>query len=122
MAKFNKDSIGGTLTVVVLLSLICSLIVAGSAVLLKSAQEEQKALDKQKNILSVAGLLPEGTKKSEIKDIYVKNIESKIVDLATGDYVEGVNNFDAKVAVKDPAQSIAINPADDKAGIKVRAK
>ncbi|MDO9937218.1 Na(+)-translocating NADH-quinone reductase subunit C [Glaesserella parasuis] len=122
MAKFNKDSIGGTLTVVVLLSLICSLIVAGSAVLLKSAQEEQKALDKQKNILSVAGLLPEGTKKSEIKDIYVKNIESKIVDLATGDYVEGVANFDAKAAAKDPAQSIAINPADDKAGIRVRAK
>ncbi|VTR63400.1 Na(+)-translocating NADH-quinone reductase subunit C [Actinobacillus pleuropneumoniae] len=29
MAKFNKDSVSGTLTVVVLLSFICSLIVAG---------------------------------------------------------------------------------------------
>ncbi|MDH2997427.1 Na(+)-translocating NADH-quinone reductase subunit C [Pasteurellaceae bacterium LFhippo2] len=122
MAKFNKDSIGGTLTVVVLLSLICSLIVAGSAVLLKPTQEEQKMLDKQKNILSVAGLLPEGTKANQIKDIYVKNIEPKIVDLATGDYVEGVTNFDAKVAAKDPAQSIAINAEDDKAGLKTRAK
>ncbi|KAE9536105.1 Na(+)-translocating NADH-quinone reductase subunit C [Ursidibacter arcticus] len=122
MAKFNKDSIGGTLTVVVLLSLICSLIVAGSAVLLKPTQEEQKQLDKQKNILSVAGLLQADTKKGDIKDIYAKNIEPKIVDLATGEYVEGVTNFDAKSAIKDPAQSIAINPADDKAGLKVRAK
>ena len=122
MAKFNKDSIGGTMTVVTVLSLICSLIVAGSAVLLKSSQEEQKALDKQKNILSVAGLLQSGTKASEIKQIYVKNIEPKIVDLATGDYVEGVTNFDAKAAAKDPAQSIAINPEVDTAGLKVRAK
>lgn len=119
MAKFNKDSVGGTLTVVVLLSLICSLIVAGAAVMLKPTQDEQKLLDKQKNILSVAGLLNE---KTNIRETYAKFIEPRIVDLATGDYVEGVQNFDAKVAAKDPAQSIAINPADDKANIKVRAK
>lgn len=57
MAKFNKDSVGGTLTVVVLLSLICSLIVAGAAVMLKPTQDIQKQLDKQKNILQAAGLL-----------------------------------------------------------------
>lgn len=122
MSKFNKDSVGGTLTVVGLLSLVCSFVVAGAAVMLKPTQEEQKVLDKQKNILSVAGLLKADTKKSEIKDIYFKNIEPKIVDLATGDYVEGVENFDAKVAAKDPAQNVAIAPADDKANIKVRAK
>lgn len=122
MAKFNKDSIGGTLTVVVLLSLLCSLIVAGAAVSLKSLQDEQKQLDKQKNILSVAGLLQSDTPKSQIKDIYAQKIESKIVDLATGDYVEGVTNFDAKLAAKDPAQSIEISPEEDKAGIRTRAK
>ena len=41
MAKFNKDSVGGTILVVLLLSLVCSIIVAGSAVMLKPAQEEQ---------------------------------------------------------------------------------
>lgn len=122
MSKFNKDSVGGTITVVVLLSLICSLIVAGGAVLLKPTQEEQKLLDKQKNILSVAGLLQTGAKASAIKEIYANNIEAKIVDLATGDYVEGVTNFDAKVAAKDPAQSVEIKPEDDKAGLRVRAK
>lgn len=122
MAKFNKDSVSGTITVVVLLSLVCALIVAGSAVLLKPTQEEQKALDKQKNILSVAGLLPQDTKSSEIKDIYAKNIEAKIVDLQTGEYVEGVTNFDAKAAAKDPEQSVKIQPEQDKAGIRTRAK
>ncbi|WP_324683551.1 Na(+)-translocating NADH-quinone reductase subunit C [Bibersteinia trehalosi] len=121
MSKFNKDSVGGTITVVVLLSLICSLIVAGAAVLLKPTQEEQKVLDKQKNILSVAGLL-KSDKASDIKETYAKNIEAKIVDLTTGDYVEGVTNFDAKAAAKDPAQSVSIAPADDKAGLRTRAK
>lgn len=122
MAKFNKDSVGGTLTVVVLLSLICSLIVAGAAVMLKPTQEEQKALDKQKNILSVAGLLDKNTPKTQIKEIYAKNIEPKIVDLATGNYVDGINNFDAKVAAKDPTQSVVISPDEDKAGLRTRAK
>lgn len=121
MSKFNKDSVGGTLTVVGLLSLVCSLVVAGAAVMLKPTQEEQKLLDKQKNILSVAGLL-NSDKASDVKATYAQNIEAKIVDLATGDYVEGVTNFDAKVAAKDPAQSVAINAADDKAGLRTRAK
>ena len=119
MAKFNKDSVGGTLTVVVLLSLVCSLIVAGAAVLLKPTQEIQKQLDKQKNILQAAGLMQENT---NVQDTYAKFIEPKIVDLATGDYVDGITNFDAKAAAKDPAQSIQIAQADDRANIKVRAK
>lgn len=121
MSKFNKDSVGGTLTVVGLLSLVCSLVVAGAAVMLKPTQEEQKLLDKQKNILSVAGLL-NSDKASDVKATYAQNIEAKIVDLATGDYVEGVTNFDAKAAAKDPAQSVAINAVDDKAGLRTRAK
>ena len=44
------------------------------------------------------------------------------MDLATGDYVDGITNFDAKAAAKDPAQSIQIAQADDRANIKVRAK
>lgn len=119
MSKFNKDSVGGTITVVVLLSLICSLFVAGAAVLLKSTQETQKQLDKQKNILIAAGLMQP---KTDVQKTYAQFIEPKIVDLATGDYVDGVANFDARVAAKDPAQNVQIKPEDDKAGIKVRAK
>lgn len=117
MAKFNKDSVGGTISIVVLLSLICSIIVAGSAVLLKPTQEEQKALDKQKNILSVAGLLQQG---GNIQEIYAKNIEAKFVDLNSGNYVEGPANYDAKAAAKDPKQSTALSADEDAAGIRNR--
>ncbi|MDY3330788.1 MAG: Na(+)-translocating NADH-quinone reductase subunit C [Pelistega sp.] len=119
MAKFNKDSFGGTVAVVLAVSLVCSVIVAGAAVGLKPIQNEQKLLDKQKNILSVAGLLQP---KTNIPTVYSERIESRIVDLATGDYVDGVSNFDMRAAAKDPAQSVAINPEDDFAGLKRRAK
>lgn len=118
----NKDSVGGTILIVILLSLVCSIIVAGSAVALKTTQMEQKQLDKQKNILSVAGLLQPNTKNSEIKTIYTQNIEPRLVDLATGDYVEYNGDFDAAKAIKDPNQSIAIAPENDKAGLRVRSK
>lgn len=124
MAKFNKDSVGGTVTVVVLLSLVCSIVVSGAAVALKSKQDEQKALDVQRNILTVAGLMKEDNA-SVIKDTYNKFIEPRLVDLKTGDFVqaskEDVEKFDPKAAIKDPAQSQVIPAEADKAGIKVRA-
>ena len=45
------------LLVVLVLCLVCSIVVAGSAVGLKPLQQEQRALDKQRNILAVAGLM-----------------------------------------------------------------
>ena len=124
MAKFNKDSVGGTVTVVVLLSLVCSIIVSGAAVALKSKQDEQKALDVQRNILTVAGLMKEDNA-SVIKDTYKKFIEPRLVDLQSGDFVqaskEDVEKFDPKTAVKSTALSQAIPVEQDKAGIKVRA-
>lgn len=117
----NKDSVGGTLSVIILLSLVCSIIVAGSAVLLKPTQVEQKELDKQKNILSVAGLLTPATKSSEIKTIYAKNIEARLVNLDTGEFAPAQAGFDATKAVKNPAESTTLAPADDLAGIRVRA-
>ena len=118
MAKFNKDSFSGTLMVVVAVSLVCSVIVAGAAVGLKPTQDEQKLLDKQRNILSVAGLLSEGT---NIKQVYAERIEPRVIDLASGEYVEAAG-FDAQTAAKDPTQNVTIQPEDDLAGIKVRAK
>lgn len=46
----NKDSVGRTFIVVFILCLVCSIVVAGSAVGLKSKQQEQILLDTQRNI------------------------------------------------------------------------
>ncbi|MBE2893957.1 Na(+)-translocating NADH-quinone reductase subunit C [Spirabiliibacterium falconis] len=117
---FKKDSVVGTLIVVILVSLACSVIVAGSAVSLKPLQEEQKLLDKQKNILSVAGLLEKG---SNVKEIYTQRIEPRLVDLNTGDFLpkSALAGFDESKAVKDPATSIALSQDEDIAKIRRRA-
>lgn len=119
MAKFDKDSFGGTLTVVVAVSLLCSVIVAAAAVGLKPAQNEKKLLDKQRNILGAAGLLSDGI---DVQKVYAQRVEPRIVDLATGEYVEGVKDFDARAAAKDPKQNVKIKPEEDAAGIQTRAK
>lgn len=120
MAKFNKDSFSGTLIVVIAVSLICSIIVAGAVVGLKPIQTAKKVQDKQSYILSVAGLLKENT---DISKVFAERIEQRVVDLATGEYVDNAPaNFSARSAAKDPEQSVKIAPEDDLAGIKTRAK
>jgi Na+-transporting NADH:ubiquinone oxidoreductase subunit C len=115
---FKKDSFAGTILVILLVSLVCSIIVAGSAVSLKPKQEEQKLLDKQKNILSVAGLLKPGI---NINEVYAKNIEPRLVDLSSGSYAPEQAGFDASAAAKNPKTSTVLAPADDLAKIRRRA-
>lgn len=118
MAKFDKDSFGGTIAIVLAVSLLCSVVVAGSVVGLKTTQNEKKLLDKQKNILAAAGL----DTSDGISKLYAERVEPRVVDLATGEYVEGLTNFDARAAAKDPAQSIRIPKEQDIASIQTRAK
>ncbi|MGR6980697.1 Na(+)-translocating NADH-quinone reductase subunit C [Testudinibacter sp. P27/CKL/0425] len=118
MFKFNKDSFAGTILVIFLVSLVCSIIVAGSAVSLKPTQEQQKLLDKQKNILSVAGLLQPNI---NISEVYAQSIEPRLVDLNSGEYVATKPGFDATAAAKDPQTSVALSSEEDLAKIRRRA-
>lgn len=119
MSKSN-DSIQKTLTVVISLCLVCSLVVSVAAVGLKPLQIENKALDKQRNILEAAGLLDEAGK--DIKGTFSKYIDVKVVDRATGEYLdytpEDALKYDQRKASKDPKQSVKLDPAVDVASIK----
>jgi len=121
MAK-NNDTIQKTLTVVISLCLVCSMVVSIAAVGLKPLQIENKALDKQRNILEAAGRLDDAGK--DIKGAFAKYIDAKVIDLATGEYVDGVDGliYDQRKAAKDPKQSIKLDPAVDVASIKRVAK
>lgn len=119
----KNDSIGRTLLVVVILCLVCSVIVAGSAVGLKPMQEEQKQLDKQRNILAVAGLM-HGDKldAEQVKTLFGERIEPRLLDLKSGEFTAGEpNSFDMSKALKDPNASTALTPEQDLAGIKHRS-
>ena len=71
-----------TVLVAVMLCLVCSILVALSAVALKSLQIANKQTDIKKNILAVSGLLAEDT---DVNKAF-EQFEVKVVDLATGQY------------------------------------
>ncbi len=115
-----KDSVPRTLLVAALVSLACSILVAAAAVSLRPLQEQNKLLNKQKNILSVAGLLDE---ERSIEEAFA-DIDVRVVDLQTGEYVSDIDaaRFDQYEAVKDPQLVVAIAASDDVAGIRRRAR
>ncbi len=118
----NNDSIKKTLFVVIALSLVCSIIVSGAAVMLRSKQQANALLDKQRNIIAVAGL--EG-KEGSISDLYAQYIEPRLVDFSTGDFVgttQDAVSYNQRKAAKDPKLSIKLKADDDEAKIIRRAK
>ncbi|TAA47557.1 Na(+)-translocating NADH-quinone reductase subunit C [Corallincola spongiicola] len=119
MSKGN-DSIGKTLFVVIALCLVCSLVVSTAAVGLKPKQEENRALDKQRNILRAAGLLTPG---ANVGEVFARSIEARVINLDTGEYLSDIdgNTFDQRKAAKDPAASVKLTAEDDLASIRRRA-
>lgn len=98
--------------------IVCSIFVAGSAVALKDRQDLNAVVDKQKQVLKVAGLLKEGEPitAAEVGKRFETNLVPRIVDLETGKYDDSVDaaTFEQDRAAKDPATSKAApagNPA-----------
>jgi|TARA_R110000868_G_scaffold22452_9_gene92289 Na+-transporting NADH:ubiquinone oxidoreductase subunit C len=122
----NNESIQKTLTVAILLCLVCSVIVAGAAVGLRSKQNENKANDKKAAVLQAAGLYVEG---QPVADQF-KQITTRIVNLEAGRFATDaelqqirdagltIENFDQKKSSKTPALSRALSSDEDKASIK----
>ncbi|EEQ15516.1 Na(+)-translocating NADH-quinone reductase subunit C [Yersinia frederiksenii ATCC 33641] len=108
--------------VVIVLCLVCSVIVSGAAVGLQARQQEQRLLDKQRNILSVAGLLQPRMPAEEIQSTFAQRIEPRLVDLQSGEFVQqDPATFNRAVALRDNQMSIALTPAQDIANIRRRA-
>jgi Na+-transporting NADH:ubiquinone oxidoreductase subunit C len=81
---FDRDSISNTLTVAIGLSLICSVLVASAAIVLKPRQLKNQEEYRQRIILEVAGLMePDG----DIAALFA-TIQPDLVDIASGESVE----------------------------------
>lgn len=118
-----KESNAKTITVAVVLSVVCSIALAAAVTLLKPIQETNRALDKQRKILAAAGVLAEGEGSPEqVRGEFAK-LERYLVDLDSGDYrrVDLDDRFDQRRATKEPAASIALSADQDVAGLKRRA-
>lgn len=117
----GNDSLEKTIAIAVALCLVCAVLVSFGAVALKPLQVQNKSQDMKKNILDVAGLLTAG---DDIDKAFSDNIEEKLVDIATGDYVTDLKpeTYDQRKAAKNPDTSVAIPKDKDIAHIRVKAK
>ena len=117
---FDRDSISNTLFVAIGLSLICSIVVASTAISLKPVQKKNEEEFRQRIILEVAGLMEPDKSIDEL----FKAIEPRMVDLETGEYTEDLDptTFNALMAAGDPQLGIAIPQDLDIAGIRRRAR
>ncbi len=90
--------------------LVCSIFVSGSAVALRERQDLNKVLDRQKKVLTVAGLINEGQKigADEVTRIFDESIRARVVDLETGAYDDtiDVTTYDQAKATLDPLLSV----------------
>jgi Na+-transporting NADH:ubiquinone oxidoreductase subunit C len=100
--------------------LVCSIVVSSASVALRPRQVINKELDRQKQVLLVAGLLApdESADGAQIKRLFEESIEPRAVDLATGAYDESIDpaSYDQRKATKDPEISRAADP--NNAGVK----
>jgi len=112
----NNDTISKTITVSILLCVICSVVVSAAAVILKPKQVANKDLDRKTNILAAAGLLEPG---KSVDEMFAK-ITTKVVDMETGKFTDAVDgaSFDIQKAAKDPELSERLPRDIDIASIK----
>lgn len=110
----SKDTIGKTLTVALLLCIVCSVVVSGAAVSLRPLQQANKDADRKRNILLAAGMY-----QPELSiDEQFSAIETRLVDLDSGKFVEGdVGSYDQRKAAKDASLSRPLSGDEDLAKI-----
>ncbi|NND81626.1 MAG: Na(+)-translocating NADH-quinone reductase subunit C [Gammaproteobacteria bacterium] len=114
-----NDNMIKTLGVAVLLCLVCSVVVSTAATVLKPMQVANSLLDKKKNILAVAGIYGDAD-----VDTLFQQIETRVVDMETGNYTEAVDpiSYDQRKAANDPQYRVELSKEQDVAQIGARAK
>lgn len=106
--------------------LVCSIAVSVTAVSLRDLQKANQLLDKQRNILSSAGLITKKASKEKVQSLFA-NIESRWLDLNTAALVPSqsailntLNSIDASAVNRHANLSQSIAPKEDIANIRIR--
>jgi Na+-transporting NADH:ubiquinone oxidoreductase subunit C len=120
--ELPNDSPVKTLAITLAVALICSILVAGSAVLLRPLQIANKEAERQRHMTEIMRLLPDVADQLTAADGV--ELEGRVVDLKSGTYLPSIepSRYDQRRAASDPEQSIEIPPALDIAGLKRRAR
>jgi Na+-transporting NADH:ubiquinone oxidoreductase subunit C len=117
-----NDSPAKTILVALAVCLVCSAVVASTAVLLRPRQLANQERERQGHIMEIVERLP------GIGELFetaaVRQVEAQVVELATGATVREIDPaaYDQRKAAKDPQLSVAIPSKRDIAGLKRRAR
>ena len=116
----NNESIRKTVTVAMVLCLVCSVVVSASAVILRPEQAVNERANMQMNILQAAGLFDP---QQSIPDQF-QIVTTRLVNLDTGEFVNGmdVDRYNQRKASKDPSMNRVLSTDKDIASIKRQAK
>jgi len=111
-----------TLLVTGMVCIACSIVVSSAAVLLRPRQLAHQERERKEYILAILRDVP-GVGEL-IGDADLGNVEARVVDLESGAYTESIDarTYDQRKAASDPAQSIALPPQRDSAGLGRRAR
>jgi len=114
------ESRSRTLLVAFVVCLVCSVVVASAAVLLKPIQTANREADRKRNIIEISGLMQQGLMSEQA---YAR-VETRLVELASGAEVDALDpeTFDIARDGKDPALSTPLDRGEDVARIKRKPK
>ena len=119
----SNNSVKKTISVALGICLVCSVLVSGTAVLLHDRQQENRRLEKIRNILTAGDLLSEA---DDPERVFAGRIDQEIIDLRSGrplpesDYGDMLNPADFNMLTTASSDSFGIRIPDDKdiAGIR----
>lgn len=126
----SKDSIRGTLLVAFCLCVVCSIIVSGTAVVLKPRQDANRILDRNKNILTAAGLFNADLHSNADIETLFGQFTAKIVDMDSGTFLNeqqlaelniDIASYDQRLFINDDNYSETLSREEDLANIKRRS-
>ena len=117
----SNDTIRKTLIVAVSLSIVFSVVVSGSAVMLRPLQEKNKALSTRSNMIAASGVLSSDASNEKVSEAFDR-FEVLLVEMGTGEVVspgtvnaETAEAYDQREASRDAALSSSLDK--DPAGI-----
>lgn len=122
----SKDSTKRTLLVAFSLCVVCSIVVSGTAVVLKPLQDANRILDRNKNILNAAGLFDPQQDDDDVVTERFSQFTPYVIDLNTDSVLDDVDlerlgidiaTYDQRTVINDPNFSEALSRQQDVANI-----
>lgn len=125
----SRDSTRKTLLVAFSLCVACSIVVSGTAVILKPMQDANRILDRNKNILTAAGQFDPSEDGDAVVAERFSQFTPYVVDLNEGQILSSeqlgqlqidIESYDQRLVINDPNYSESLDRDEDVANIKRR--